>query len=211
MKKFKKIIAMCLTAVMALSMMSVGAFASETEMVTETVNTYVEDENGNIDLISVEVEVDKNANKEEKNEAYMRAAYYAAYGEEMPQPKARATYYFGDFYVGVNNSNAGGTNGTAIGTVSALGTNGFAILISESDNLLTYNLSFENVSNYLTWYDTGLQLNVGATIYFANGKRSNATGDRFVYTQGNRYTIRVSGQKADLDSNAYLGGSVYSY
>ena len=28
MKKFKKVVAMCLTAVMALSMMSVGAFAS---------------------------------------------------------------------------------------------------------------------------------------------------------------------------------------
>ena len=32
MKKFKKIIAMCMTAAMALSMMSVGAFAAETEV-----------------------------------------------------------------------------------------------------------------------------------------------------------------------------------
>lgn len=222
MKKFKKVIAMCLTAAMALSMMSIGAFAAEEEMITEKVNTYVENENGVLEVVSIDVSVPKNADVRDKNDAYLKAAYYAAFGEEMPEYNAAISLDdpaiatastllpIENFNVGVNQSNAGGTNGTIINTYKG-GLSGFGILINNFSNLTSYNLSFENGTNGDTWYDTGLQLNQGRTVLFVNGKRSNASGEQFIYTPNVWYTIRVSGQKADLYSNATMSGTVYAY
>ena len=215
-------IAMCLAAVMAMSVMSMSAFAEESEMLTETVNTYVENDNGALECVSIDVSIPKNASEEEKNDAYLKAAYFAAFGEEMPDydtavsldepgiAPASALNPIENFNVGVNQSNGGGTNGTIINTYRG-GSGGFGILISSYSNLLTYNLSFENGTNGDTWYDTELQLNAGRTVLFVNGKRSNSTGERFIYTPNVWYTIRVSGQKADPYSNSSMRGTVYAY
>lgn len=123
------------------------------KIVPTSIIVLLENENRELEIVSIEVDVPQNASEEEKNDTYLKAAYFAAFGEEMPA----------------------------------------AAEASIETNPIS-PIQFK-----------------GVKIYFANGKRSNASGDRFIYTQGNRYTIRVSEKKADINSNSILGGKIYTY
>lgn len=55
MKKFKKIIAMCLTAVMSLSVMSIGAFAAEEPSI---VNSYTTEDGVKVTIFDPDISVE---------------------------------------------------------------------------------------------------------------------------------------------------------
>ena len=76
MKKFKKIIAMCLATVMAMSVMCVGAFATETT--TENIQFVETDENGNvIDTVDiVYLEDVAEAYEQNKLKRWTSTSYY---------------------------------------------------------------------------------------------------------------------------------------
>ena len=79
MKKFKKIIAMGCAAVMAMSVMSISAFASEQNEATFTVT----DNSGNQKVVTMNVDIPNDATEDELQYQILQYAKEAAGIEEI--------------------------------------------------------------------------------------------------------------------------------
>ena len=89
MKKFKKVIAMCLTAAMALSMMSIGAFAAEIEPNTTT--AIVTNADGSTESVELNINIPDNATADEINNILYQAAKSAIADDSAVAPAALPT------------------------------------------------------------------------------------------------------------------------
>ena len=213
MKKFKKIIAMGCAAVMAMSVMSMSAFAAKNEStVTEVIYTENVNSFGISEEIPVTVDIPVNATESEKNQIYLNAAYNALNKSEISLSSVNAyeeIYSETDRRIPADNGSGYNTN-SLIGEFKATGSNGFALLTKNPENLSSYNISFLNTGTEKRWYDLNLKFQ-GTIVRFFNGKTSNTLGTTFIYTHNNNYEINMSGTKNDIYSDAECDVYLYTY
>lgn len=209
--KLRKIITMGLAAIMAVSAMSISAFAADVETYSEVVHTYKINDNGERELIDVNVDIPIDATEEEKDQIYFSAAY-SAVNDIMPFATNAYSQIFTQKDRPIPHSQHSGVNNDSlIGTFTATGTRGFAVKISNPTNLKSYNMSFSNEDTGRNWYDLELPIQQGVNVNFYNGRTSNSTGSTFVYTQNQDYAISISGQKSNIYANADLDLVLYTY
>lgn len=215
MKKFKKIIAMGCAAIMAMSAMSMSAFAEESDVITEVAHTYITDDNGEMKVIDFEVSIPADATKQESDEILINAAYAARSKSSVAPLSVNGISYNlllqeNNFAI-PHNTESGVNNNNTVGTASTtVGTSGLAIVLSSITNLQTFNISFKNITSGVMWFDMDRPVNSGRYVYFPNGEE-NYEGRSFIYNAGKSYQIKLSGTRYNVAGNSSADVSVYEY
>lgn len=210
MKKFKKILAMGLAAVMAISVMNVGIFAaaSNDERVTKEVNVYNQLDDGTFANKKITIECAANLTEEQINEfAYTEAKKSIASENNMLRASSFTPYTAHvqnkDIYIGAN----GSATGIAEYFSPRSGENAVALVLTQVQsqvqnvNVRLYNKTLNSNSYFMELLVSSNAINV----VFVNGEYAE-NGNIVSISSSNRYAFYVSTNSSQGDAKA----SVYS-
>lgn len=222
MKKFKKIIAMGCAAVMAMSVMSISAFASEQNEATFTVT----DNSGNQKVVTMNVDIPNDATEDELQYQILQYAKEAAGIEEVSVASAEYPGFDSDpnvvlranpFTINLNETNysqtklgsfvlPSNTNRLTIG-IFGIGDTDSKINVRLHDYTLYGAGSTTNIGNDPYQVNVSVDINdYYASITFINGRYYGSTGDthRTKLIANHKYEVFASaeGQSATAEKAA---------